>query len=177
MADAPAWWLCLYDALQLPLLLLAYGCRLLLQPPALLTARHTPSALHIVCDYVVVLLMLAAGIAMQWRTTAQLLVTLRVQIGAAQGAQGNGQHDQADVELGVAQVGVEVQPLHTEQLHSIDLEDPAPAAASDLAAAARGGRTDAGSAGEQHADAHASTDQTCRRGRPAKGSYSSSTRK
>jgi hypothetical protein len=177
--DTIQWRMCLcnvYRVLYLTLLTLACGCRLLLQPPALLTARHTPSALHIVCDYVVVLLMIAVGIAMQWRTTAQLLVTLRVQISEAQGdAQGDGQQHQADLELGDAQVGVEVQPRHAEHLHSTDLEEVAPAAASDLAAAATGGCNGAGRAGQENVDAHASTDQTGRRGRSAKVSHSSST--
>jgi hypothetical protein len=149
---------------------------LLPQPPALLTARHTPSALHIVCDYVVVLLMIAAGIAMQWRTTVQLLAALRVQISAAQGdTQGDAEHA-ADLELGDAQVGVEVQPRHADQDHITAHEEPAPAAAATnrAAAAAVVGRDGARFAGDELADACASIDQTGRRAGPAQVPRSSS---
>lgn len=53
--------------------------------------------MHIVCDYVLVILLLLAGAAWQLRTTRRLL------------AAHTGQHS-ADVELGDADVGVSVQP-------------------------------------------------------------------
>jgi hypothetical protein len=65
-----------------------------LQPPALLQQNVT--AVHIVCDYVLVILLLLAGAAWQLRTTRRLL------------AAHTGQHS-ADVELGDADVGVSVQ--------------------------------------------------------------------
>jgi hypothetical protein len=66
-----------------------------LQPPALL--QQDVTAVHIVCDFVLVILLLLTGAAWQLRSTRRLLATH------------TGQHS-ADVELGDADVGVSVQP-------------------------------------------------------------------
>lgn len=46
---------------------------MLLQPPVLLHERGKWKALHIVCDYVLVLLLLAAAAVMQWRLMQRVL--------------------------------------------------------------------------------------------------------
>lgn len=44
-----------------------------LQPPAVLSERHKRVPMHIICDYVLVLALLALGGAMQWATTVRTL--------------------------------------------------------------------------------------------------------
>lgn len=52
-------------------------CTIAAVPPAVLSERHKRVPMHIICDYVLVLALLALGGAMQWATTVRTLQNVR----------------------------------------------------------------------------------------------------